>query len=223
LAEPIPILLEDERLVVVSKPAGLLSVATPGARGRTVEALLREQGIDARPVHRLDREVSGALLCARDEPTRECLDQALRERRIEKTYWALARGIVRPAEGAWTFPILDEGAHVRVSALGKRSRTRYRTLRGFRRASEVEIELVTGRHNQIRVHFAHAGFPLVGERKFARGREDPWRFRRVALHAWRLAFTHPWSGTALRVEAPLPADLAELVQRVARDPGENRP
>jgi 23S rRNA pseudouridine1911/1915/1917 synthase len=228
LATPLTLLHEDDRLVVVAKPPRLLSVPTPGADGPALPAVLARQGLDVLPIHRLDREVSGAILFAKDEETRELLDAQLRDRAIEKTYWAMAQGRVKPRDGAFHFPILEEGAWARVSARGKKSTTRYRTLEPLPAATIVEIDLVTGRHNQIRIHFAHAGFPLVGERKYARGSESPIRApsRRIALHAWRLAFVHPYSGVRIEVEAPLPPDLVQLVAvataRASKEPSKSR-
>jgi RluA family pseudouridine synthase len=209
------ILYSDDDLLVVDKPAGLLSVTTPGARGRTVVDALREQGLEVLAVHRLDRDVSGALLLARNEPAREALERLFRARALTKVYWALAQGRLARPEGELKDPILDEGRYARVSARGKPSLTRYRVLRAFAAASEVEVELVTGRYNQIRLHMAHHGHPLVGERKYARGRDDPLGSRRVALHAWRLELTHPGTGAALRVEAPLPEELRRLLERAS--------
>ena len=96
--------------------------------------------------------------------------------------------------------------------------TRYRTMQALPTTTVLEIDLVTGRYNQIRVHLAHAGFPLVGERKYARGKDSPVRFRsrRVALHSWRIAFAHPGTGEEIEVEAPLPRDLTELLERASR-------
>jgi RluA family pseudouridine synthase len=218
-AAPIPILFADEHILVADKPPGLLSVATPGAHGLSLPEALERQGLRALPVHRLDREVSGAVLFALDEETRELLEAAFRARAIEKTYWALAQGHVRPPRGELKFPILEEGAWARVSARGKPSVTAYRTLRALPSTTELEIDLVTGRYNQIRLHFAHAGFPLVGERKYARGKDSPVRMRsrRVALHAWKLAFVHPRTGARVAVEAALPPDLSDLVARAERD------
>ena len=211
MSEPLPILFRDARLVVVDKPAGMLSVPE-------VPESLARAGLRALPVHRLDRDVSGALLLALDEETRAALEALFRERALHKTYWALAQGQVRPAQGSWQFPILEEGAHSRVSALGLKSLTRYRTLEALAAASVLEIDLVTGRKNQIRLHAAHAGFPLAGERKYARGRDARVRFRsrRVALHAWRLELAHPWTGAALAVEAPLAQDLCELLDSLRK-------
>jgi len=210
LAAPtsIPVLHEDEHLIVVSKPSGLLSVPDLGR-------LLSRQGIDAQPVHRLDRDVSGALVCARDADTRARLEDLFRERAVSKTYWALVQGWLMPAQGAHHFPLVEERGRARVSARGKKALTRYRTLAVYPTTTEIEVDLVTGRYNQIRVHFAHAGTPLVGERKYARGKDAKIGFqsRRVALHAWRLELDHPVTGERLRVEAALPPDLAALCEK----------
>ena len=211
MAESLPILHRDEHLLVVDKPPGVLSVPE-------LPELLARAGITALPVHRLDRDVSGALLLALDEQTRAALEALFRERAVKKTYWALAQGKVRPAQGSWQFPILEDGPLARVSALGLKSQTRYRTLEALPGSSVLEIDLVTGRKNQIRLHAAHAGFPLAGERKYARGKDATLRFRsrRVALHAWRLELAHPRTGKPLRVEAPLPADLVDLLARARK-------
>jgi len=208
--QPIPILYQDDDLLVVNKPAGLLSVPSlPDA--------LREQGSEAQPVHRLDRDVSGCVLLARTSEVRKRLELLFRERSITKTYWALVRGGPRKDEASIQYPILHERTHARVSARGQRAHTRYRVLRRLRYkgtdVTEVEIDLITGRYNQIRIHFAHDKLPLIGERKYARGSDDPLKSPRVALHAWRLSFEHPSAGRRIETEAPLPDDLQELVRR----------
>jgi 23S rRNA pseudouridine1911/1915/1917 synthase len=225
----ISILHRDEHVLVVDKPAGMLSVPADGVAGIDLVRALQRQGLSALAVHRLDRETSGVLMFALDEETRAALEQLFRSRAIVKTYWALAAGRVRPADGEWTFPILDQGEIARISPRGKPCRTRYRTLAALPNTTELEIDLQTGRYNQIRVHSAHAGYALVGERKYARGGNSPiaFRSRRVALHAWRLAFEHPRNGARIEVEAPLPADLVELRARALactdRLPGADRP
>jgi RluA family pseudouridine synthase len=207
---PIPVLYEDEHLLVVCKPAGMLSVPDLSRR-------LRDLGYGVEPVHLLDRDVSGALLLARTPRARAGLEALFRERRLRKTYWALAAGRVTPPEGELHDPILEERGRARVSARGLKALTRYRTLASHATTSELEVDLVTGRYNQIRLHFAHAGFPLVGERKYARGGDSPLRLgsRRVALHAWRLELEHPVTGAPLAVQAPLPDDLIALRERAA--------
>lgn len=213
----LPRLHEDEHLVVVLKPAGVLSVPDASTGARSVPELLAEEGLSVLPVHRLDLEVSGLLLLARDGATRDALQAQFRAGTVRKFYWAMASGPVAPPQGELTFPILEEPGGARVSARGKPARTRYRTLMRCACASELEVELLTGRKNQIRVHLAHAGHPLVGERKYARGRDSALklRSRRVALHAWRLALCHPVDGRNLTFEAPLPEDLVELRARAA--------
>lgn len=217
VTKPIPILFEDEHLLVVSKPAGLLSVVTGGASGASLPEALEAEGRSVIPVHRLDREVSGCVLFARTEEARTALEDLFRVRGLRKIYWALAQGRVKPAEGAFHFPILEDGPMARVSAHGRKSETRYRTLLAWRTTSELEVDLITGRRNQIRLHFAHAGFPLVGERKYARGKDSPIRIqsRRVALHAWKLAFEHPLTKRPIALEDPLPEDLLEVRRRAA--------
>jgi RluA family pseudouridine synthase len=209
----LPILHRDERLLAVDKPAGVLSVPDASAGERSVPELLAEQGLVVTSVHRLDREVSGVLLLAFGAEALQELQDLFRAHAVEKHYWGMARGHLQPPAGELTVPILDEAGGARVSARGKPARTRYRTLARHALVSELELGLVTGRKNQIRVHLAHAGHPLVGERKYARGREEvlALRSRRVALHAWRLAL--PWEGRQLELEAPLPADLEELRAR----------
>lgn len=211
MGDPVPILHADDHLLVANKPPGLLSVATPNARGRTLPGVLGEQGFDVHPVHRLDREVSGAILFALDAETAKALGSLFRERAVRKTYWALVRGRPPKVEGEFKFPILEERGRARVSARGKPSHTSYRTLREHPHATEVQIDLHTGRYNQIRVHFAHAGCPLIGETKYARRKEDPLRAPRVALHAWRLGLEHPVSASAVEVEAALAPDLERLL------------
>jgi len=215
MTELIPILFEDAELLIVDKPAGLLSVPL-------LADALREQAIEAQPVHRLDRDVSGCVLLARTLDMRKKLETLFRERSVTKTYWALVRGSPRKDEASIQYPILHEKTHARVSARGQPAHTRYRVLRRLRfkgsDVTEVEVDLITGRYNQIRLHFAHDKLPLIGERKYARGSDDPLKSPRVALHAWRLSFEHPTLGRPIEAVAPLPEDLSQLVQRCGNPP-----
>lgn len=213
----VPLLHVDEHLVVADKPAGLLSVPAPGAGGRSLLDLLRGMALGPLPVHRLDRETSGAILFARTPEARSALEEAFRTRRVQKVYWALALGRLRGARGVFRERIAVSGGRAEVAARGQEADTRWRTLTAWPDCTEVEVDLRTGRTNQIRVHFAHAGHPLLGERKYARGKDAPPRLRapRVALHAWRLRFAHPVTGREIACESPLPDDLRELRARVA--------
>ena len=218
LKRAIEVLHADAQVLVVHKPAGLLSVPTPNAEGDDLVAALARQGLPALAVHRLDREVSGAVLLARDGAVRDQLEDLFRAHAVKKTYWALAQGRFQRASGVYKWPILDDGPNARVSAIGKPSETRWTVLANHPRATELEIDLVTGRRNQIRLHCAHAGHPLVGERKYAMGRDAVVHIksRRVALHAWHLEFPHPATQALVSVECPLPEDLLEVRETAAR-------
>ncbi len=211
------LLYVDEHLLVADKPAGKLSVPAPGVAARSLLDDLRAAKLQPLAVHRLDRETSGAILFARDPATRAALEGMFRARELEKTYWAMAAGRFRAEEGRFSFRILEQGGRAVVSTRGQEAETLWRVLVAHPAATELELDLLTGRMNQIRVHCAHAGHPLIGERKYARGKSSPLplRSRRVALHAWRLNFAHPHSGAQLSIEAPLPEDLLELRVRAS--------
>ena len=222
----LPLLFEDPYLLAIDKPAGLPSVPSEGERGRTCVSELQQSHPSAQPVHRLDRDVSGVMLFALDPTTKAALERQFRERSLEKIYAAVVAGTPRPQEGTIRKPIADLGKHARIGGAPSRGArsgrdrrgpvaapavTHYRVLERLGPASLVEVRLETGRYNQIRLHFAAIGHPLIGERKYARGKDSSVRFRRVALHALRLSLSHPRTGVPLRLEAPLPADLESLV------------
>jgi len=217
---PLTVLHSDEQLLACAKPPGLLTVPVPrknrghGVPADTLVARLRREGHgELLPVHRLDREASGVVLFARSPEVRDGLVECFRRREVEKTYVAVVQGYIRPAEGVLRFPIQDLGASARIAPHGQLAETRYRVKERLGHASVLEVELMTGRHNQIRLHFAHVGHPLVGERKYARGRDARVRHKRAALHAWRIAVLPP-SGVRLELEAPLPQDLENLIGKL---------
>ncbi len=218
MSAPIQILHRDERLLVALKPAGLLSAPERGSATRSLVEVVAEQGIAAQAVHRLDFEVSGAVVLALDDEARVALEALFRERAVQKTYWALAQGRYQEARGIYRWPIAEDGPDVRVDERGKPAETRWTVIARYMVATEMEIDLVTGRRNQIRVHFAHGGHALIGDRKYGRGRDQKLRSksRRVALHAWRIAFDHPFGGARVAVEAPLADDLLDLRAEAAR-------
>ncbi|MCY2958786.1 MAG: RluA family pseudouridine synthase [Planctomycetota bacterium] len=218
MSRPIPILHRDERLLVALKPPGLLSAPERGGAARSLVEVLAEQGIAAQPVHRLDLDVSGAVIFALDDEARLALEALFRERAVKKTYWAMAQGRYQESQGVYRWPIVEDGPDVRVDERrGKPSETRWKVIGRYTVATEMEIDLVTGRRNQIRVHFAHGGHALIGDRRYGRGRDQKLRApsRRVALHAWRLAFDSPFTGGRLEIEAPLTDDLLDLRSEAA--------
>jgi 23S rRNA pseudouridine1911/1915/1917 synthase len=224
-AIPLDVLHEDEALVVVNKPAGL--VVHPGAgrpSGTLVHALLahcgRLPGIGGveRPgiVHRLDRDTSGVMVVAKTEEAHRALSQDFKSRRVQKRYLALVHGEMAQPAGTIEAPIgrrEHDRQRMGVREGGRDARTRYRVIQ--RRPGRTLVELLpeTGRTHQLRVHLAHIGHPVVGDLTYGGRRERRAAGRQGAverqmLHAWRLGFHHPVRGLWMEFTAPVPADMA---------------
>jgi 23S rRNA pseudouridine1911/1915/1917 synthase len=216
---------EDDHVIVIDKPAGL--VVHPGAgnaRGTLANGVVArfpdvaDVGDPRRPgiVHRLDRGTSGLLVVARTASAYVSLVSQLRARAVERAYLALVWGHLEAAAGLIDAPVgraRSDRTRMTVSARGRDARTRYRVRQSFTRPADValiECELETGRTHQIRVHLAAIGHPVVGDVRY-RGARPSLRLPRPFLHAFRLAFTHPSTGTPVAYDAPLPPDLAEVV------------
>jgi 23S rRNA pseudouridine1911/1915/1917 synthase len=234
-AIPLAILHEDAHLIVVDKPAGMVVHPAAGhARGTLVAALLSHCrdlagiGGELRPgiVHRLDKDTSGVLVVAKDEPTLVALQARFKAHDLERRYLALVAPPPRPPAGEWrTHYGRDPRDRKKFSsrvATGKPAITRYTTLEVLAggAAALVEAQLLTGRTHQIRVHFRDHGSPVVGDPVYARPPRDP-RVREVAralgrqaLHARVLALRHPQTGAALRFESPPPPDFAAALERL---------
>ncbi|GIW07957.1 MAG: putative RNA pseudouridine synthase [Dehalococcoidia bacterium] len=223
---PVPILYEDEDLLVVDKPAGLVVHPAGGhERGTLVHALLGRGGQlagvgeTARPgiVHRLDKDTSGVLVVAKTAQGERQLARQIRERRVVKTYLALVEGHPSPPHGRIEAPIARDPRHrqrMAVVAGGREAITEYRTLRTLGPLSLLELNLITGRTHQIRVHLAAIGHPVVGDTVYGRPRKNgpPRQF----LHAHRIGFRRPRDGAWIEVESPLPPDLATWLERQER-------
>ena len=227
---PLRIVYDDERVLVVSKPAGLVTHPARGHGGGTlVNALLAlgtplARGERDRPgiVHRLDKDTSGLLLVAKDDAALAFLQDALRARRVRRGYLALVRGAMSSPSGTIEAPV---GRHPTrptmraVTAGGKPAVTHYRQLAGNERASLLEVTLETGRTHQIRVHLAHLGHPVLGDRAYGGASElaSELGLRRAFLHAHLLAWPQPGGGDE-SVRDPLPHDLAEALRRARIKP-----
>jgi 23S rRNA pseudouridine1911/1915/1917 synthase len=220
---PLAIVFEDDTLLVIDKPPGL--VVHPGSgnwSGTLMNALLHHvPAIAAIPragiVHRLDKDTSGLLVVAKNLEAQTALVRQLQARTVRRQYLALVNGVVR-RDGVVDAPIgrhpvkRTKMAVVAESCGGKPAVTRYRVLETWAHCTLVECTLETGRTHQIRVHMASIGHPLLGDPVY--GRPDPRlpAFHRQALHATRLGLIHPASGQLLQWEVPMPADLRELVE-----------
>jgi 23S rRNA pseudouridine1911/1915/1917 synthase len=236
-AIPLAIRFEDEHLIVVDKPAGLVVHPAPGnPEGTLVNALLAHCGDSLagiggvrRPgiVHRLDKDTSGLLVVAKTELAHRALSRDFAGRRIERAYSAFVWGVPVPTTGEISGNIGRSPRNRKKMAVvpegrGRSAVTRYRVERRYTdHAALIECRLLTGRTHQIRVHLSHAGHPLIGDPVYGtRSGRGAARlglagasisaFPRQALHARLLGFTHPATGEKLRFESPLPADLTEL-------------
>jgi 23S rRNA pseudouridine1911/1915/1917 synthase len=230
-ALPLEVLHEDRDLVVVNKAAGM--VVHPGAghaSGTLVNALLHRVkdlagvGGELRPgiVHRLDKDTTGCLAVAKNEQALVALQKAFKTRTVEKTYLALVHGHPK-AEGRietlyGRHPVHRQRFTGKVKE-GKSAVTVFRTRELFEGAALVEVDLLTGRTHQIRVHLAESGHPLLCDALYGAGRKAKGRaaeaqaqLGRQALHAWRLGFAHPRTGKPLKLEAPLPEDLVACMR-----------
>jgi len=208
---PLRLVHEDEDILVVDKPSGLLTIATQREREHTAYRLLREWVSGRGPasarlfiVHRLDRETSGLIVFAKSAAAKERLQAQFAARAVERVYVALAEGVMRQGEGTLVSRLIEDPAlRVRTTdrRAGREAITRYRVLERRRAETLLELQLVTGRRAQIRAQLAAAGHPIAGDREYG-GRTDP--LRRLALHATRLAFVHPRGGR-VSFDSPLPA------------------
>jgi 23S rRNA pseudouridine1911/1915/1917 synthase len=206
---PLPIRHEDAHLVVVAKPAGMATHPGPGWwKGSCVNALLYAiadwpgVGGVAGPgiVHRLDRDTSGLLVFAKTDAAHQALLKAVKERDFDREYLAWVEGRLE-GEGTIEAPLErnpDDPQKVMVRPDGKAAVTHWRAIESGDDRSLLAVTLETGRNHQIRVHMAHIGHPVVGDPVYGRGGPV------MALHAWRLGFTHPMTGEPLRLEEPVP-------------------
>ena len=225
--EPIPleILFEDDDLIVINKPAGLVVHPGAGHRGGTlVNALLYHcpmlSGIGGkeRPgiVHRLDKETSGCLVVAKNDAAHRELSTQFADRIVEKVYLALAAGKLPKQSGVIEEKIGRHPVHRQrmsvTSPRGRAAKTEYRVVRSGDNASLIECRLHSGRTHQIRVHLHHLGHPVLGDKVYAtRAAKD---FPRQMLHAWKIGFGHPGSGAWRNFEAPLPNDFDQAIATV---------
>lgn len=207
----VPILFQDDHLLVVDKPCGFLVVPAPGRRGPTVVDLVSAQlGRKVQAVHRLDEETTGALVLALDDEGRAGMEGLFREHAVEREYLALASSAPSPIAGRIESQLQEDGGGVVrvVPRGGERAVTHYETLTRRGRCTLVLCRLETGRRNQIRAHLAALGCPIAGDRKYGFRARAGESFRRVMLHSWRLRFVHPVLHTEVALTvAPPESDL----------------
>ena len=230
---PLVIAFEDEHLIVVDKPAGLVVHPAAGnLAGTLVNALLHHCGGSlsgiggvARPgiVHRIDKDTSGLMVAAKTDRAHEGLAKQFAAHTIDRRYRAIVGGQPRPADGSVDAPLARSPQNrkkVAVQAHGKRAVTHYRTLERLNDAALVECRLETGRTHQVRVHMQSIGHALLGDPVYGRSKGatrallETLDFRRQALHAQRLGFIHPVTQVAHAFESAMPGDMQELFSRL---------
>jgi 23S rRNA pseudouridine1911/1915/1917 synthase len=217
------VLYEDDAVVAIDKPAGLHAVPVTGSRVRSAWSLLSAElelkRQRALVVHRIDRFTSGILLFAKTEADREVLVRQFLQHTPVREYLAVIRGHVAAKEGTLVHYFRREGMVQRLTgesdSKGARAELRYVAECPLLGASLVQVTLVTGLQNQIRVQFSAIGHPVIGDRKYHPAEASERRISRVALHATRLQFTHPRSGDSISVHCEPPPDFRSLVQALS--------
>lgn len=211
-ARPYTILYEDEELIIVNKPSGMLVIPAPHNEARTLTQHLNEEldrrgtQVNAYPCHRLDRETSGVIVYAKGKAMQRKVMLEFQHRKVRKEYLALVSGTLPKSSDTLRGAIYNRNKHRNETAVTSYSVRDRRD--GF---SVVEVMPLTGKRNQIRIQFQRLGHPLLGERVYAFRRDIPIRFKRVALHARKIELVHPATKKRLCVTVSLPEDMKRFL------------
>lgn len=223
---PIEVLYEDDDILVVNKPKGMVVHPANGNPDGTlvnaVMAICKDSlsgiGGEIRPgiVHRLDKDTSGAIIIAKNDKAHMILSDMLKNHEIEKTYIALVRGIVKENGATINMPIArstTDRKKMAVSREGKNAVTHFKVLKRFyeHNATLLEIKIETGRTHQIRVHLSQIGYPIIGDEVYSNGKNE-WGIHGQCLHAKSLKFKHPISGKEMYIEAEIPDYLRKIIE-----------
>jgi len=226
---PVAIMFEDEHLLVVSKPGGLVTHPTARRRSGTLVNRLLGMGIRLAPaggelrpgiVHRLDAGTSGLLIVAKTDVAYAELRERFRQHAVDRRYLALVRGQVAHDRFGVEAPLSRRAAKIVVDRVdGRPAATSFEVRERMPRATLLEAAPETGRTHQIRVHLSAIGHPILGDRAYGGGGDDAARagLSRPFLHAWRLRFRHPVTGEQISLEDPLPGELVDVLTRVRLD------
>jgi len=204
---PFRVVFQDDDVLVVDKPSGLVTAPTPESdRGNLADLLRRSLGGEVFVVHRLDLDTSGLVVFARNEEANRLLSEKIRAHDFERVYLAALRGLVSFDERTIDEPVGGKRALSQMNVLGRLDKG----------ATLAQFRLETGRTHQIRLHARHVGHPVLADRKY--GAATPFDPPRLALHATKLGFLHPRTGEALVWESPLPEDLARWLEELRKTP-----
>lgn len=216
----ITVFYEDDEVIVVEKPSGLLTIATEKEKRQTVYARLYEHVKSHRPpekifvVHRLDREASGLLVFAKQESAKFNLQQQFKEHSAGRTYLAVTEGVIKQKQFTIQSLLAENSIHrcysTQDSRTGKLAITHVKVLKSTAHFTLAELNLETGRKHQIRVHLAEQGCPIVGDKAYG-GQTSS--LHRLALHATKLKFKHPRTGELMEFQSPLPSSFLALLKK----------
>lgn len=223
---PIEIIYEDKDIIVVNKPKGLVvHPANGNPDGTLVNAImsickdsLSGIGGELRPgiVHRLDKDTSGILVVAKNDKAHINMSEQIKNHKVEKTYIALVKGIVKENEATINMPIgrsQKDRKKMAVINTGKEAITHFKVIERYDKYTLLEIKIETGRTHQIRVHLSQIGYPIVGDSVYSNGKNE-WNIEGQCLHAKSLKFKHPITGKNLKLEAPLPDYFNEVMVKL---------
>ena len=216
MKKEIPVLYEDDSFIVFDKPSGLLVIPAPQIEHNTLVNIVNQQYADKGfwrlwPCHRLDKETSGAILFAKGKSCQKMMMEIFKQRAVTKKYIAFVHGRLSSQQGELRSAICSfDRKKFRKNVSAQLAITGYKVIEQKKMFSIVEVRPVTGRTNQIRIHFSQEKHPLVGDRKYAFGRDYSLKFRRTALHAAELGWKHPVTGQKIKVQSVLPKDMEEF-------------
>ena len=204
----IPIIYEDDWLLVLDKPSGLLTVPAQSKIQRNLTDILnndlKERNIAYRlhPCHRLDKDTSGLIIYAKGKAVQKTMMLVFKERKIKKTYLSFLSGSLEKDEG-----------EIKIPVEGMQALTKYKTVERKKGYTIAKAYPLTGRTNQLRIHFKHLGHPILGERVHAFRRDFAIKAKRLCLHAQELEFTHPVTHKRLHLYSPMPLDMEEVLKK----------
>ena len=223
---PLEILYEDNDIIVVNKPKGMVvHPANGNPDGTLVNAImsickdsLSGIGGEIRPgiVHRLDKNTSGAIIIAKNDKAHIALSEELKNHEIKKTYIALVRGFVKENNATINMPIArskKDRKKMDVDKNGKEAITHFKVIKRYQDCTLLEINIETGRTHQIRVHLSHIGYPIIGDDVYSNGK-NKWNIEGQCLHAKSLDFKHPITGKELHIEAPMPEYFEKILEEL---------
>lgn len=223
---PIDVIYEDDDIIVVNKPKGMVvHPANGNPDGTLVNAImaickdsLSGIGGEIRPgiVHRLDKDTSGLLIVAKNDKAHVNMSEQIKNHEVKKTYIALVRGVVKKNEATIDMPIgrsTSDRKKMAVIKTGRNAVTHIKVLKRYNKYTLLQVNIETGRTHQIRVHLSHIGYPIVGDYTYSNGKNE---FGVVGqcLHAKCLEFKHPITGAEMKLEAPLPKYFEEIIQKL---------